>query len=80
MSLTEQEMSRAAYELVTTAMLEVFRSEAWRETKDEKIVWEAVADVAIRSKLPLANLLHAASLSTRTELRPGDGSKDVEAA
>ena len=80
MSLTEQEMSHAALELVNCAMLEVFRSEVWRETKDERIVWKAVAEVAIRSKLPLAHLLHAASLSTRTELRPGNGVHDLHKA
>ena len=84
MSLTEQEMERAAYELVSCAILDGMRSPEYRETRDWKLrqmaIWRSVADVVSQSNIPLAYLFRAAFDCTNAQLRPGDGSKDVEAA
>jgi len=76
-NITEQEMSRATYELVSCAMVHGMGDPAYRETKDQKIIWESVADAVRQSQIPLAYLLQAVFDCTRTELRPGDGSKDA---
>ena len=80
--ITEQEMARAAYELVSCAMLDGMQSPEYRETKDQKIVWTTVAYAVgcSKSKIPLSYVLQAVFDCTNTQLRPGAGSRDVSSA
>ena len=84
MSLTEQEMQRAAYELVSCAMLDGMCSPEYREAKEgparQKFIWQFVANAVSQSEIPLANLLQAVFDCTNTQLRPGAGSRDVPSA
>lgn len=83
-TLTAQEMDRAAYELVSCAILDGMQSPEYRAITEVPLrqiaIWESVADAVRQSNLPLAYLLRAVFECTNTQLRPGDGSKDVKAA